>query len=106
MTRAMLNVPRTARPGEIVEIKAMIAHPMETGYRVGPNGQPIPRQIINRLVCSYDGETVFEAELFPAIAANPFVAFTTVATRSGTIRLAWTDDEGRTEIASAEITVG
>jgi sulfur-oxidizing protein SoxZ len=106
MTRAMLNVPETARAGEIVEIKAMIAHPMETGYRVGPNGQPIPRRIINRLVCTYNGEAVFEAELFPAISANPFVAFSTVATESGTIQLAWTDDDGRTEIASAEITVG
>lgn len=106
MTRAMLNVPRTARAGEIIEIKAMIAHAMETGHRMGPNGRPIPRFIINRLVCTYNGEAVFEAELFPAISANPFIAFHTVATRSGTIQLAWTDDDGSTQIASAEITVG
>lgn len=105
MTRALINAPKTARRGEIIEIKAMIAHVMETGYRTGPNGAPIPRDIINRFVCTYEGEEVFSAELFPAISANPFLAFSTVATVSGTIGFAWTDDKGKTQTATAEITV-
>ena len=105
MTRALINVPKTARRGEIVAIRAMIAHPMETGYRMGPNGANIPRDIIGRFVCAYDGEEVFSADLFPAVSANPFIAFTLVATTSGTISFAWTDDAGETQTASAEITV-
>ena len=105
MTRALINVPKTARRGEVIEIKAMIAHPMETGYRVGPKGVPIPRDIINRFSCVYDGAEVFAAEFFPAMAANPFVAFSTVATASGTITFTWTDDGGRQQSATAEITV-
>jgi sulfur-oxidizing protein SoxZ len=105
MARALINVPKTARRGEIVEVRAMIAHPMETGYRVGPNGANIPCDIIRRFACTYDGEEVFAADLFPAVSANPFIAFTTVATVSGTITFVWTDDAGETQTASAEITV-
>ncbi|WP_421698603.1 thiosulfate oxidation carrier complex protein SoxZ [Ancylobacter sp.] len=105
MTRALVSVPETAKKGEIVDIRAMIAHPMETGYRMGPNGVEIPRRIITRLTCTYGGEEVFAAEFFPAMSANPFVSFSLVAAESGTVSFAWTDDEGRTETASAEIVV-
>lgn len=105
MIRALVNVPTTATRGEIVEIRAMIAHVMETGYREGVNGAVIPRDIIKRFVCKYAGEEIFSAELFPAIAANPYVAFSTIATDSGTITFEWTDDKGETQTASAEITV-
>ncbi|MGE0241722.1 MAG: thiosulfate oxidation carrier complex protein SoxZ [Parvibaculaceae bacterium] len=105
MTRALLNVPREARKGEIIEIKAMIAHVMETGYRRDASGGAIERNIINRFVCRYDGVEIFAAELFPAIAANPFLAFSTIATRSGTLTFAWTDDMGDTQTATAEIKV-
>lgn len=105
MTRALINVPKTAKRGEIIEIRAMIAHPMETGYRMGPNGTAIPRNIISRFVCSYDGEDIFAADFFPAMSANPFVSFSTVATASGTVSFRWTDDAGNTETATAEIVV-
>lgn len=105
MSRALVNVPKTARRGDIVEVRAMIAHPMETGYRDGPNGVPIPRHIIRHFVCTYDGAEVFSAELFPAISANPFIAFSMLATTSGTVEFRWTDDKGNTETASAEIVV-
>src|SRR3954468_15565612 len=105
MARALVNVPARARPGEVVEIKALVAHPMETGYRTGPDGAFVPRDIIRTFVCTYNGEEVFRADLFPAIAANPFLAFTTVATQSGTIALRWIDDQGRVQIETAEITV-
>jgi sulfur-oxidizing protein SoxZ len=106
MTRALINVPKTAKRGDIIEIRAMIAHPMETGYRMGPNGVAIPRNSIKRFACSYDGEEVFSADFFPAMSANPFVAFSTVATMSGTLTFSWTDDAGNTETATAEIMVG
>jgi sulfur-oxidizing protein SoxZ len=105
MTRALINVPKTAARGEIIEIRALVAHPMETGYREGPNGTTIARNIIKRFVCKYAGEEIFAAELFPAIAANPYIAFSTVATTSGTITFEWIDDKGASQTASAEITV-
>ena len=105
MARALINVPATAKRGDIVEIKALISHPMETGYRTGPSGALVPRDIINRFVCTYDGEEIFSADLFPAIAANPFVSFTTVATETGQITFRWFDDQGRAHLESAKITV-
>lgn len=105
MTRALVNVPKTAKRGEIVEIRAMIQHVMETGYREGVNGALIPRHIIKHFVCKYAGEQIFSAELFPAVAANPYLAFSAVATESGTITFEWTDDKGETQSTSAEITV-
>ena len=105
MGRALINVPATAKRGEIIEIKTLVAHPMETGYRPDNMGGVVPRDIIHRFVCTYNGEEVFRADLFPAIAANPFIAFTTVATESGELRFSWTDDQGRTQTESAKITV-
>jgi sulfur-oxidizing protein SoxZ len=105
MTRALVNVPKNAARGQIIEIRAMLSHPMETGYREGLNGERIPRHIIKRFVCKYAGEEIFSAELFPAIAANPFLAFTTVATASGTLTFEWIDDRGESQTASADISV-
>ena len=105
MARALINVPATARRGDIIEIKALVSHPMETGYRTGPDGALVPRNIINRFVCTYNGEEIFSVDLFPAISANPFIAFTTVATESGLIAFRWIDDQGRSQLETVNITV-
>jgi sulfur-oxidizing protein SoxZ len=105
MARTLINVPPTAKRGEVVEIKTLIAHIMETGFRHNEQGERIPRDIIHRLVCTYNGEEVFRADLFPAITANPFVSFTTVATESGTLAFSWTDDRGQTQTETVKITV-
>lgn len=105
MSRALVNVPKTAHRGDVVEIKAMTAHPMETGYRSDAEGGTVPRRIIRRFACTYDGEEVFAADLFPAVSANPFIAFCTVATASGTLTFTWTDDTGEVTTATAEIVV-
>ena len=103
--RALINVPAKARRGEIIEIKTLIAHPMETGFRVGLNGALIPRDIITNFVCTYNGEEIFRAEFSPAIAANPFLTFFTTATATGTIAFNWTGDDGFSATESAPITV-
>ena len=105
MARALINVPAKARHGEIIEIKALVSHPMETGYRTGADGALVPRDIINRFVCTYNGEEIFSADLFPAVAANPFFSFTTVATESGLMAFRWFDDQGRAQLETAKITV-
>jgi sulfur-oxidizing protein SoxZ len=105
MVRVLINSPARAKRDEVIEIKTLIAHPMETGYRVGPTGTAIPRDIINRFTCTYNGEEVFRADLHPAIAANPFIAFFTVATESGELAFSWTDDHGETQTEVRQITV-
>ena len=105
MARTLINVPPRARRGDVIEIKTLISHPMESGYRVGPNGTWIPRDIIRRFTCHYNGEEVFRAELSAAIAANPFITFTTIATESGTLTFRWTGDKGFETIETAAISV-
>jgi len=105
MARALINVPQKSKRGEIIEIKTLMSHPMETGFRPGMDGQLIPRDIIEKFVCSYNGEVVFSAQLHPAITANPFISFTTIATESGTLVFAWTDNKGETQVQTASIQV-
>jgi sulfur-oxidizing protein SoxZ len=78
---------------------------MESGFRRDATGQLIPRHIIEDFVCTWNGEEVFHAELFPAIAANPFLAFEATALESGTITMRWTDDQGAVAEESADIMV-
>ncbi len=109
MARALITCPKTAQRGEIIEIRTLIAHPMETGYRPGPDGAILPRNLIRRLSCRYfDGKEdveIFSAELFPAVAANPFISFFTIATASGTLRFSWSGDNGFTQTESVALTV-
>jgi sulfur-oxidizing protein SoxZ len=103
--RALINIPKNAKRGEVVEIKTLLSHPMETGFRTGTNGQLVPRDIIEKFVCTYNGEVVFSAELHPAISANPFISFTMIAGESGALVFAWTDNHGETQVQTARIDV-
>jgi sulfur-oxidizing protein SoxZ len=105
MPSALINVPARAKRGDVIEIKTLISHIMETGFRRDNVGKPIPRNIITEFVCTYNGEEIFRVDLYPAIAANPFISFFTVATESGTIAFEWTGDNGFHETGSAKITV-
>ncbi len=105
MTRAIVSVPAQAKRGEIIEIKALVGHTMETGFRRTELGASVPRDIIHSFVCSYNGAEIFRAELHPAIAANPLFVFTTVATESGTLEFKWLGDNRFSVTASAKILV-
>jgi sulfur-oxidizing protein SoxZ len=105
MARALINVPAKAKRGEIITIKTLISHHMESGFRHTQLGAPIPRDIIKSFVCTYNGEEIFRAEIFPAITANPFLTFNTIATESGTLSFTWTGDNGFSATESATITV-
>ncbi len=94
MANVLINAPKTAARGQTVEIKALILHPMETGFRAGTNGRIIPRNIIEHFSATWNGAEIFRMDFSPAIAANPFVSFFAVATESGTIGFRWTGDEG------------
>jgi sulfur-oxidizing protein SoxZ len=105
MAGALINMPRRARRGEVIEIKTLVSHVMETGYRRTQTGAPIPRDILRLFVCTCDGEEVFRVEIHPGIAANPYFAFTALARRSGTFVFTWTGDNGFSATESVRLEV-
>ena len=100
-----VQVPATAKRGETIEIRIAIQHPMETGFRYDAVGHAIPKNVINELVCRYNGEQVFRAEMGSGIAANPYLAFFVVARQSGEFEFSWVDDQGNRGDARAAIRV-
>jgi sulfur-oxidizing protein SoxZ len=100
-----IDVPKSAKRGDIIDIKTLVAHQMETGFRRTHLGTPIPRDIITTFVCLYNGVEVFRAELHPSISANPYLQFSTVATDSGTLEFRWSGDNGFSALQTASITV-
>lgn len=103
LTAARVSIPEQAKKGDIIEIKTLIRHPMEPGYRPDARGQIIPRHIVKLLTVTYAGDEIFRMDMHPAISANPFVSFTTVATETGTLMFTWTDDKG--EVTRVEKTL-
>lgn len=100
-----VSMPQNAKKGEIIEIKTLIQHDMETGYRRDEKGQVIPRDIIVRFEARYGADVIFSAETFPGIAANPYLAFSTVATETADLSFTWTDLNGATTTALRKLTV-
>ena len=105
MARAVVTVPARATRGEIVEVKTLAQHPMETGFRRTQTGELIPRDIIRRFTCTYNGTEVYRVELHPAMSANPLIAFSTIAAETGTLAFQWVGDNGYsvTEIAAIRV---
>lgn len=94
MNTIRLSVPASASKGEVVELKAMIQHQMESGFRRGARGEVIERDIITRFTCLFNGDEIFSADFYPAIAANPLLSFHMRAEESGRFLFRWTDPSG------------
>jgi len=105
MTLARIQLPDFAKRGEVIEVRIAIQHPMETGFRFDIDGRAIPKNVINRLVCRYNGAEVFRAEMGSGVAANPYLQFCTVAEASGEMAFEWIDDSGIRGIERAAISV-
>ena len=91
---ARVQLPREAKRGERIEVRIVIQHPMETGYRLDADNKIVPKNAIRLLICRLADEEVFRAELSPGIAANPYLVFHAVAEKSGDLELSWVDDAG------------
>jgi sulfur-oxidizing protein SoxZ len=100
-----LQLPPTVRKGEVFEIRVLVQHPMETGFRRDVNGAAIPVNVVDKLACRIGGSEVFRAELGTGIAANPYLVFTAVAEASGTVEVEWSDDRGEKGATSAPLVV-
>jgi sulfur-oxidizing protein SoxZ len=96
---------KTAKKGEIVEVKALVSHIMETGQRKDNAGNTIPRKIINKFTCTVNGKEVFAADFEPAVSANPYIQFKFKAQESGPVVLTWIDDDGSKIVGQDSITV-
>jgi sulfur-oxidizing protein SoxZ len=105
MARPLINVPPKVKRGQVFEIKTLISHIMETGFRYNSASERVPRDIITFFSCRYNGEEIFSADFYPAISANPFLTFFTTATESGTLEFKWIGDNGFSETATVPVTV-
>ena len=92
--RTLIAVPAQARRGEVVPIRATVQHAMESGFRPDGQGRTVPRDIVTRFECRLDEQLVFAADMYPAIAANPYLSFTLKAERSGRLLFSWSGDNG------------
>lgn len=93
-SRTSITMPTEVKKGAIIEIRAIVQHDMETGFRYNEAGKLIPRDIIRNFTCTYNGVEVFKADLYPGVGANPLITFTTIATATGTLEFKWTGDDG------------
>lgn len=104
--KARVKVPKKAAAGDVITIKTLVSHKMESGQRKDKKtGNLIPRMIINKFTCEFNGATVFSCDLDPAVSANPYLEFSAKVMESGTFKFTWVDDDGAVTEASKDITV-
>ena len=101
-----VRVPRKAKKGDVIEIKTLISHKMESGRRKGKDGKLVPREIINKFEVPFNGKPVMTADWFPSISATPYMSFFAKVDESGEFAFKWTDDDGSVYEKKSKITVG
>lgn len=105
MGAARVRMPGSAKRGEVIEIRTLVQHPMESGFRLDNTGKLIARHIVESFHCTYNGREIFHARLYPAVSTNPFFTFYAVAAESGDCVFTWKDDQGGVETVTRTITV-
>lgn len=100
-----VKVPKSAKKGDVITIKTLISHKMETGNRKDKKGNKIPRKIINKFVAEFNGTPVFEVDMHPAVSANPYMLFNVKVMESGKFTFKWIDDDGSVYTTEKSITV-
>lgn len=105
VSKPRVKLPKTAAAGEVITIKTLISHEMESGQRKDKDGKVIPRKIINKFTVEFNGTKVFESDLDSAVSANPYIEFTVKVAESGTFKFTWLDDDGQTYTDEQKIEV-
>jgi sulfur-oxidizing protein SoxZ len=93
-SKPRVKVPKSAAKDDIITIKTLISHDMESGQRKDKDGNIVPRKIINSFKCEFNGMLVFECDIDPAISANPYFEFNAKVPESGTFVFTWVDEDG------------
>ena len=104
-SRTLVTMPKVATQGEVLAIRVIVQHDMESGFRHTQQGERIARDIIREFVCTYNGQQVFRAELHPGVGANPVINFFTVATQTGSLEFKWLGDNGYASSITSQLTV-
>ncbi len=100
-----VRMPATAKAGEVIEVKTLISHEMETGQRRDGAGQIVPRKIIKKFTATFNGKEIFSADWASAVSANPYQAFFVKVPETGTFEFSWLDDDGSVYKATQKVTV-
>ena len=100
-----VRMPSTAKAGEVIEVKTLISHEMETGLRRDSSGKTVPRKIIKKFTATFNGKEVFSADWHAAVSANPYQAFFVRVPESGTFVFSWLDDDGSVYKSEHKVTV-
>lgn len=101
-----VRMPATAHAGEVIQVKTLISHPMESGQRKDASGKIIPQHIIKKFTAVFNGKEIFSVDWHPSIAANPYQSFYVRAAESGTFVFSWFDEDGSVYKAEQKISVG
>lgn len=101
-----VRMPATAKAGEVIEVKTLISHEMESGQRKDASGNTIPRKIIRQFTATFNGKEILRADWFPSVSANPYQSFFVKVPESGTFVFAWLDDDGAVYKSEHKVTVG
>jgi sulfur-oxidizing protein SoxZ len=100
-----IRMPEKAKANEVIEVKTLISHEMESGQRKDSAGKPIPRRIIKQFVAKFEGQEIMRADWYPAVSANPYQSFFVRVPKTGTFEFSWVDDDGSIYKAEKKVTV-
>lgn len=105
-TKPRIKVPDNNKVGDVIEVKTLISHVMETGNRKGADGNLVPRDLITGFVATFGGKEVFKADLTSGVSANPYISFFYKVTGPGDLELTWTGDKDFKVTEKVAIKVG
>jgi sulfur-oxidizing protein SoxZ len=103
MSKPRIKVPKKVSAGDVITIKTLVSHKMESGQRKDKEGNVIPRKIINKFTCEFNGASVFSCDIDPGVAANPYFEFKAKVDEAGTFKFTWVDDDGSVIEAEKEV---
>jgi sulfur-oxidizing protein SoxZ len=101
-----VRMPATAKAGEVIEVKTLISHEMETGQRKDASGATVPRKIIKKFTAKFNGQEIMSADWYTAVSANPYQSFFVKVPETGSFEFSWLDDDGSVYKSEHKVTVG
>jgi len=95
---------RTKLDGDVVQVRVLMSHPMETGLRKDADGQLVAAHFIELVTFTYGNRTVLSAQWGPAVSRNPYLSFKVRGAAKGEkIKISWLDSKGDTRTDEATI---
>ena len=86
-------------------VKAIIAHPMESGRRRDKaTGNLLPAHFIQEVTCLHNGNTVLTTQWGGSVSTNPYLSFRLKGAKKGdSITLKWSDIKGNSGELSGKV---